>query len=157
MASHKRRIYKRLLALGLLSVCLVVFSFSPKFGSAYATAPCVQECEEFQAMCQDGCKSSCSDTDPNCNNCVSDCDTQFWNCMGSAIWCSSYDYSYTPDCTTDYANHCPVAQGSPNPDCVGGHAGYYQICHNVGGGQCVSCPDHPNEYCQGSGGIPPCF
>lgn len=154
LSENMRELYKRLLVLGLLSVCLIVFSSSDNIESVYA-APCIQDCEASEIMCYDSCATSCSTIDANCNSCLASCQTQFQNCISHAVWCEDGGPSATPNCQTEYANHCPIASGTPNPDCTGGHSGYYQICENIGGQRCVACPG--NESCTGSGGLPRCY
>ncbi len=55
---NMRTIYERLLILGLLSACLVVFSFSNEVESVFASV-CYQDCEASRAMCDDSCMTSC--------------------------------------------------------------------------------------------------
>ena len=49
---NARRVYRRLLVLGLLSVCLVAFGTSDYTERASA-APCQEECGATQAICFD--------------------------------------------------------------------------------------------------------
>ena len=151
LSSNLWAVYKRLAVLGLLSACLLVFSSPTE--TAYAAA-CIQDCEAYEAMCYDSCMDECGATDTDCNSCMSACSAEFRSCMRHAVWCEGGGTSYSPNCQVNYGNHCPIINGQPNPDCDGGHSGYYLICNTLGG-QCVSCPDH--EYCQGSGGMAGCF
>lgn len=153
LSTDMRVAYKRVLFLCLLCVCLGVFSSTP--ATSASSAICMQDCMTRESMCHDNCDIACSTTDENCNTCMANCDNQFEMCMGNAVNCPSGSISYSPRCTVGYGAHCPiindVAQcGDPNA-----HNGYYQICSNVGGQSCVSCPG--GERCVGSDGMQPCF
>lgn len=156
-SSEMQRIYKRLMILGLLLMCLFYFGYSEQVERVSAAA-CLQDCEASENDCRDSCRTSCSAdmTDEDCNSCVQFCNTQFRNCASHAIYCRDIDSPPEPECSIGYADHCPVIGGSA--DCTPGHgihSGYYAICNTIGGQQCVSCPDH--EFCVGANGLPPCF
>lgn len=112
--------YKRLLVFGLLSVCLVVFISSNKIERVYA-APCTQDCEDSQFMCEDSCATACSTTDADCNGCILNCQSQFRSCASHAIYCEGGSNSYSPSCQVGYADHCPVIAGMA--DCSQAHNG----------------------------------
>jgi hypothetical protein len=144
-------VFKRLLILALLSICLLVFGSS--FGSeiAYA-APCIKDCETQEAYCYDQCVIDCNGNgDAVCNSCISACASDFRNCARHAEWCESGTMSYAPKCQIYYTDHCPTV----DPACPGGHSGYTLVCQR-NYGNCVSCPDEPGWSCWGSGGTPPC-
>jgi hypothetical protein len=137
--------YRRLSILGLLLACLIVFS-SSDFIERAAAAPCIQDCEAYEAQCYDGCITECGLTDQNCNGCITSCNAEFSNCMSHAVWCEG-DPAGNGNCSTEFGTH--EASG-------GNHNGYYQVCSNIiGGGPCVACPQ--NENCPGAGGIPRCY
>lgn len=148
-----RAIYKRWFILGLLLMCLSVFGSVDVSENASATALCRQDCVDSNARCSDSCKTLCSadSTDENCYDCLTGCEEQYLTCLSRAVSCSK-SASYTPQCQVHYADHCQRDAGG-TLNCT--HSGYYQICSNLGGGQCVACPDH--EFCVGSNGLPPCF
>lgn len=148
-----RAAYKRLLVFVLLSVCLLVFGLA-EIESVFAGV-CIQDCEASESRCQDSCAPLCSTTDENCNDCFANCDTQLARCMRGAVYCSAGSNPYNPECSVEYADHCPIINGQVSCTDPSAHSGYYQICNRPGGGACVSCPGQ--EYCTGSGGLPPCF
>jgi hypothetical protein len=147
------RMYRRLLALGLLSACLIVFSFSANVESVYA-APCFEDCEDNLASCMDNnCPDDCSTTDENCNSCIQACNAEYANCLGDAVFCN-IGYSYSPRCQVGYADHCPIINGNVDCNHPSAHSGFYQICTRSYG-QCIACPG--NERCEGSNGLLSCF
>ncbi len=153
LSADMRVAYKRVLVFCLLCVCLGVFSSTP--AKSANSSICIQDCLAREAMCHDNCDIACSTTDENCNTCMANCDTQLEMCMGNAINCSAGTMAYSPRCTVGYADHCPIINGEPNCKDERAHSGYYQICTNIGGGQCVSCPG--GERCVGANGLQPCF
>lgn len=153
-----RRIYKRLMILGLLSMCLLYFGYLEETQSVgAAAAPCIQDCEASENMCQDSCATSCSadSTDAECSTCFQNCSSQFQSCMSHAVFCRNADEPPEPNCQVGFADHCPVINGAANCSDPSTHSGYYSICTTIGNQQCVNCPDH--QYCQGANGLPSCF
>jgi hypothetical protein len=151
LSEDMRGVYRRLSVLGLLSVCLIVFSFSPVLESVYA-APCVEECEDTWAICLDNCPDDCNTADANCSSCGQSCNFEYWDCMSHAVFCNT-GYSYTPQCSeVNFGLHCPESVGYPCTQNQGGHQGYHQTCNRIAG-QCRTCP--PNELCDPS--LPRCF
>ena len=137
-------VYKRLLVLSLLLGCLIVFSSSDFIERVYA-APCIQDCETYEAQCYDECVTSCGLTDLNCNGCITACNDDFRNCIRHAVWCED---------GTAENGRCSVEFGTHINDSTGvGHSGYYQICEGLGGQDCQACPE--GETCPGAGGLPP--
>jgi hypothetical protein len=156
LTKNMRAVYKRLLVLSLLTAYLVVFVSSDEVERVYASA-CIQDCEAYEAMCYDNCASDCSGNgDAACSSCMSDCSAEFRSCAMHAEWCEGGGTSYSPNCQVGYADHCPVAPGYPNPNCDGGHSGYYLTCNTLGGGHCVACPDD-NWRCVGDDGAGSCY
>jgi hypothetical protein len=154
---NKHPVYKRLLLLRLMCVCLLVFGSSTITGKVFS-AKCIQDCDPDLAGCQDACASACATADAACNSCLASCQTSYNQCLGYAVWCSGGGYSYTPHCQVYYGDHCePGSYPGAPPDCSaqGLHSGYYQVCdHGAGGQMCVACP--LGERCLGSNGTPPC-
>ena len=155
-SKNMQAIYGRLLILGLLTMCFVVFGYTNAIEKvSAATSLCTQDCDDNLARCNDACSTSCSadSTDEACSSCLGSCEDNWLDCYSVARICSK-PLSYNPQCTVGYADHCSI-----NPDgttnCENAHSGYYEVCNNIGGQQCVSCPSH--EYCEGSNGLPPCF
>jgi len=156
-SENMRTVYRRLMVLGLLSGCLVVFGLSAGTESAKAVAPCYSECEDFRSMCLDSCAfdGSCTDEgDATCNSCRAACETQYWNCWASAVSCEQSE-SYTPRCIVDYTLHCPIISGSPDCQDQDAHYGYTMRCDTLGPNHCVACPDH-NWKCT-SGSMQSCY
>jgi len=155
MNSRKMQmIYKRLMMLGLLSMCLFVFGYSEATEPVHAAA-CIQDCEAYQDRCNDSCMTACSTTDTECNNCITSCQNQFSSCMRFAVSCPGGGGSGTvPECQVNFGRHCPVETGLPNCSSPNAHYGYSEICNRSFGFQCVSCPDH--EICY-TNDLPPCF
>ena len=154
-SENSRKLYRRLLVLGLLVACLGVFTSSEASRKVLAAA-CQQDCDSLQAACFDACAEECSVDDPNCNGCITNCHADWRSCSRHSVWCDGETVS-NGRCTVGYADHCPVNPNTGVANCSdpSAHSGYFEICENIGGGQCVSCPDH--EFCTGSGGIGPCF
>lgn len=153
-SENKHPVYRRLLLLRLLCVCLVVFGSSTITEKVFS-AKCIQDCEPDLAGCQDGCASACATSDTACNSCLASCQTSYNQCLGYAVWCSGGGYSYTPNCQVGYADHCPVINGVTNCADPSTHSGYYQLCNSgPGGQQCIACPF--GESCVGANGAPPC-
>jgi len=151
-----QKIYKRWSILGLLLMCLFVFGYSDALENAQATAPCKQDCEASQFMCNDSCATSCTQdsNDAECSSCILNCRTAFVNCNRTAVDCGG-GVANPGNCSVTFADHCPIISGQVTCS-ASTHAGYSLICNKaIGTGQCVSCPDH--EYCQGQGNLPPCF
>lgn len=152
-----QRIYKRLMILGMLSMCLFYFGYSDKVEKVFA-APCIQDCEASEAMCYDSCKTSCSadSTDQECSDCITSCRNSFTSCMRHAIYCEPIDTGPAgANCSLNFGGHCPIVGGTANCNDPSAHNGFFLICPVAGGQQCISCPDH--EYCVGANGLPPCF
>ena len=159
-SADMRAIYRRLMILGLLSMCLTVLVLSDNLSNASATAPCIQDCEATEAMCMDSCSTACAanSTDANCNSCILNCSNQANSCYSNAVWCSQPGINYTARCSNEYGLHCPVISGTADCSHPDAHYNFYQLCNNVSGGssfQCVSCPGY--DYCYGSNGLPPCY
>lgn len=157
LSTNMRTIYRKWFVLGLLSMCLLVFGYSDAMENVRATAPCKQDCETSQFMCNDSCSTSCTEdnTDAECSSCILSCRTAFINCNRVAVDCGG-SVANPGRCSVNYADHCPIDGGQVNCSASSAHAGYSLICNNsIGSGQCVSCPNH--EYCQGANGLPPCF
>ena len=152
---EKFGVQRRLLVLGLLTTCLFVYG-SESYMEPTNAGRCMQECDVEELMCYDACPDECSADDPTCNNCILTCRDQNMDCMRFAMWCGNGGVSYSSVCQVGYADHCPVDPNTGVANCndPSAHSGYFQICQNIGGGQCVACPDH--ESCYGSGGMPPC-
>lgn len=153
LSDNRRIVYKKLVLLRLLCVCLAVFG-SLTFTEGTLAAKCIQDCDPDLAACYDACSWQCATTDTNCNNCITNCQNNYNLCLQYAVWCSGGGYSYEPNCQVGYANHCPIINGVP--DCTeggGAHNGYYELCTSMGM-QCVSCPS--GETCVGANGAPPC-
>ena len=155
---NMQAIYKRWLILGMLLMCLFVFGYTDVMEnvSTATAALCTQDCRDSNARCNDACATSCSadSTDDECADCLTPCEDQYLTCMSRATSCNKAA-RYTPQCQVHYGDHCPVINGTANCNDPSAHSGYYQICSNLGGGQCVACPDH--HFCTGSNGAPPCF
>jgi hypothetical protein len=154
-SENKHPVYRRLLWLRLLCVCLMVFGSSTITEKVFS-AKCIQDCEPDLGACQDGCASACATSDAACASCLASCQTIYNQCLGYAVWCSGGGYSYTPTCQVYYGAHCDPGPypGAP-PSCANAHNGYYQVCNSgLGGQQCVACS--PGEACVGSNGAPPC-
>lgn len=150
-------IYKRLVILGLLSMCFVFFSYTDASENVSAmTAPCTQDCEANLGRCTDSCSTSCNSdsNDTACNSCITACYDRYFSCLSVAVSCNKA-VSYTPGCQTYNADHCPIIAGVADCNSSDAHSGYYQICNRLGGQQCVACPG--NEYCIGSNGLGACF
>ncbi len=155
-SANMQRLYKRWLIFGLLLMCLGFFGFSDISQIASASnAPCYQECADNQFNCFDSCMTSCDEdsTDQECTSCKLSCENTYWNCVSVAVYCNMSP-AYTPQCQFYSGQHCPIINGTANCDHPDTHYGYYQLCDTIGGNQCVACPNH--DYCQGSGGQPPC-
>ena len=148
------KVYSRLLVLGLLTACLLVFG-SQLVTENVSARICIEVCYDRQNSCYDACPSDCSDTDTTCSNCIATCDSRFYTCVSGSQFCNT-GYSYTPGCQVGYADHClPGPYPGAPPDCSNGHSGYYELCnYGPGGQQCVSCPG--GEICIGANGAPPC-
>lgn len=156
LSENIRAVYKRLLVLSLLSVCLIVFVSSDVVEKVYAS-PCIQDCEAYEAMCYDNCAIDCSGNgDAACSSCMSDCAADFRSCARHAEWCEGGGTSYSPNCQVDYASHCPVINGVADCTHSSAHNGYFLTCNTLGGGSCVACPDD-NWRCTGSNGSGSCY
>lgn len=152
LSDNRNKVYKKLILLRLLCVCLVVFG-SLTFAGGVFGAKCIQDCEPDLAACYDNCAWQCATTDTNCNTCIANCEHDYNLCLGYAVWCSGGGYSYEPNCQVGYADHCPIINGITRCDDPSAHAGYYELCSYWGFG-CVQCPG--NERCTGANGLPPC-
>lgn len=153
LTKNMNRIYRRWIILGILSVCVGVFGYSDAIESVYA-APCIQECETNLGTCRHECTASCSDIDSICSSCLVACNVQFNNCMGYAVWCENSE-AQPGQCGVNFGTHCPRYNGVP--DCTvpsNNHNGYSMTCPALGDQHCIHCP--PNEYCAGTGDLPPC-
>lgn len=71
-------IYRRLMILGMLSMCLVYFGYSDKTQSVQAAGGCQQDCDRYWEMCNDFCQGDCGvgSTDANCESCLTQCSSQ---------------------------------------------------------------------------------
>lgn len=147
-------VYKRLMILGLLSMCLFVFGYSNETQNAAASAACIQDCEASERTCDDSCMTACSISDEDCNSCIGSCDTQFERCMRFAVSCANTGPYENSRCQVNFGQHCPVENGLPNCMSPDAHYGYYEICDRSFGFQCVSCPDGEVCYTQD---LPPCL
>lgn len=158
---NMQMIYRRLMILGLLSMCLFVFGYSDNSQTVQANLLCAQDCDRYFEMCNDSCQGQCGgegSTDESCNTCLTNCADQWNSCSSRATYCSSGGtISYDPQCTTDYGRHC-INLGGGLEDCsdaAGAHNGYSETCNRIGyENGCVVCPD--GEICHGSNpGQPP--
>ncbi|CAN5280339.1 hypothetical protein BH10ACI1_BH10ACI1_34470 [soil metagenome] len=64
-------IYRRLMILGLLSMCLFVFGYSDKIVTVEAASGiCSQDCAKYEQICLDICQDACStgSRDTDCNS-----------------------------------------------------------------------------------------
>lgn len=157
LSKNMRIIYKRLMILGVLSICLFVFGYSDETEKIQA-AVCMQDCETSQFMCNDSCATSCASTSTSadCTSCIHSCRNSFNNCGRHAIYCTG-GTSQPGRCGVNFGRHCVLMPGgtySCDP-ANGAYDAYYLTCTNLGGGSCVSCPE--SRFCQGTDGTPPCF
>ena len=152
---NMRALYRRLLVLASLCAGLIFFLPAPANDGALA-AGCLENCEPAETMCVDACTDECESDDTSCNNCL-------MQCSADRNWCNAHSYTcgqptmfHDPECSVEYADHCPWDSGLGDFNCNSpyAHSGYYQICTTIGSQQCVACPG--NEICVGSNGLPPC-
>lgn len=152
-----RKVYNRLLILGVLLGCLFVFGGTDALRDVSATAAlCTVDCDDSYHQCNDSCDTACAadSTDPICHSCLTSCDNRYDTCLSRAITCSKAA-SYNKRCDVNFSQHCPV-DSNGDPDCTDPdtHYGYSEVCDLSFGYQCVACPDH--DYCS-TGNLPPCF
>jgi hypothetical protein len=156
LSENMRAVYKRLLVLGLLCACLVVFGLSADTEGVFA-ANCVQDCENTVNMCDDNCAPQCSDLDDaTCNACLASCASTFNSCMAHAVWCENGPVENEATCEVIYSAHCPIINGTPDCNDPGAHNGYALICNTMGGGHCIACPDDA-WHCVGDNGYGSCY
>lgn len=156
-------IYKRLLILALLSMCLFVFGYTDEVENVQAaTLLCAQDCDRYFEMCNDSCQGQCGEgsTDTDCNSCLTSCSQQWNSCSSRATYCTSGGtVSYNPQCAVQSGRHCIDIGGSPQ--CAtsdGGHDNYFETCNRIGyENGCIVCPT--GEICQNdtTGGLPQCL
>jgi hypothetical protein len=143
MFSHDTiRLYRRLLALGMLCACFAVLDFSPVNQTALA-AGCIEDCLDTEEQCYDNCGDECSTSSSDCGSCIETCAIQFESCTFGKVMCSGGGGggSYTPNCQVIFGVHWMGAER---------HEGYFQVCRTtVGNEECIKCP--PGEVCEGGG------
>ena len=150
-------IYRKWMIIAILSGCVYVFGYSDKVENVAADAPCIQECESNLNECNDFCDEDCRDgsTDAACYSCLQACSQTYFQCLSYAVSCQDLDV--TPGhCAVDFGLHCvPYGGGHTCDQQFGAYYGYYMICHNLGGAECVSCTE---GYCYGvNPALPGCF
>ncbi len=151
-------IYRKWMIIALLSGCVYVFGYSDRVESGSAAAPCIQECDSNLNECNDYCDYYCDETSDQqaCDSCLQACTQAHFQCLTYAVSCQDLDV-VPGRCSVEYADHCPIINGTPNCSHSGAYAAYYLICNNaIGPGQCVSCP-YANYFCVGSNGLAACF
>lgn len=152
---NMQMIYKRLMILGLLSMCLFVFGYLETTPGVSA-ARCIQDCVASEGTCDDSCMTACSaeSTDEDCASCLQSCDTQFTRCMRGAVSCENSGPYPNSQCQVNFGQHCPVVGGVADCADPTAHYGYSEICNRSFGFQCIACPDH--EICT-TENLPPCL
>jgi hypothetical protein len=143
LSVEARAVYRRLLALGLLVACLIVFTTSPATRKVLA-AGCIQDCEANEAQCWDDCADACSTSDPSCSSCLQTCNDNFRRCMRMAIWCDDGPI-VNERCTVNFGYHCEDWDDTCSFPI---HQGYSEICPGLGSTHCWHCP--PGEICEGT-------
>ncbi len=150
-------IYRKWMIIAILSGCVYVFGYSDNVSIGFASAPCIQECESNQNGCNDLCDIYCREdsTDAACSSCFSACSHTYFQCLSYAVSCQNLDV-IPGHCSVEFGLHCvPYGSGLTCNTNQGAYYGYYLMCHNLGGAECVSCTE---GYCYGvNPDIPWCF
>jgi hypothetical protein len=158
-------VYRRLLVLGLLSICVLYFGYADKVETVKAASACQQDCDRYYEMCTDNCASECDSdsSDTDCNSCLYNCALEWNDCSEHSIYCTSGTVSYSPVCSVDFGIHCPWDSSNGIYNCGQGwaHNGYFETCDRIGYEDgCIECPS--GEQCCPFGGCgpgdpPPCL
>ena len=158
MFSKATAVYKRLLVLALLSMCLVVFSTSVATEVVHADA-CFTDCVTYETTCYTGCANNA------CNTSRQDCDACMTQCAADANYCYRHSVSCNNGMEGLSCNSpgycCAGFHNCPQGDCLidastsGSVSGYDATCTNyIGSGPnggtytCTNCP--PGTSCPGS-------
>ncbi len=143
------RVYWRFFALGILTVCLIILSFSSQVEKVIAAA-CIQDCQTSESQCYTDCLSDCSVSGQACSSCLQTCHQMAVNCYSHAIWCRNSDEGI--GCATP-GYCCSMFATLYDTYTLQDFPGYFLSCNQViGSGTCIQCP--PGTICPSDGNNP---